>query len=107
MCHLPSSGTAPFPVVVICHGLGGNKIGQFQYNVLFSEMLAEYGIASVRFDFRGSGDSEGEFAETTLEKCVVDTCSVLECVQTQALFDHSRQGIYGCSFDPNCYPNLV
>jgi alpha-beta hydrolase superfamily lysophospholipase len=96
--HLPSSGIGPFPVVIICHGLGGSKVGRFRYPIQLSEHLANNGIASVRFDFRGSGDSEGNFVETTPERCVEDLKSMMKWASEEALFDTSRLGLFGRSF---------
>lgn len=60
-------GTGPFPVVLMVHGSGppdrdqnmkGQKLGIF--NVV-AHRLANDGIASVRFDKRGCGASEGDY----------------------------------------------
>jgi len=96
--HLPSSDAGPFPVVILCHGLGGSKVGRFRYPIQLSEHLAKNGIASIRFDFRGNGDSEGSFVETTPESCVEDLKSIIKWVSEEALFDTSRLGLFGRSF---------
>jgi len=98
VAHLPSSSEGPFPVVIICHGLGGSKVGRFRHPVLLSESLARSGIASVRFDFRGNGDSEGSFVETTPERCVEDLRSIFAWVSKEPVFDTSCLGLFGRSF---------
>ncbi len=63
--HLPGVGQAP-PVVVGSHGLfsTGNSAKQ----VALARHLSAKGIAFLRFDHRGCGGSQGEFARvTTLE----------------------------------------
>ncbi len=69
--HMPE-GSKQVPAVLFCHGFGGNKSGKFRLSVRQSEMLSERGIASLRIDFRGSGDSEGDFADTTIQTQVED-----------------------------------
>ena len=98
VCHLPAEQKRPVPVVVMCHGLGSNKIGRGRFYVLLSESLARQGIASVRFDFRGNGDSEGDFASITSGRCLTDLQSVIKWVDEQREFDHSRCGLFGRSF---------
>ena len=97
-CHVPSTGQAPFGFVIFCHGLGGDKVGRFRSCVALSSLLAASSIASVRFDFRGSGDSSGDFSELTLDRCIHDLECVYEWVRQQSLFDPSRCGLMGRSF---------
>lgn len=64
--------------VLFFHGFGGNKVGK---NALFVDMasrLAKQGIASLRFDFRGSGDSEGYFEEQTITSLLEDALTVFD-----------------------------
>ena len=71
--HMPLEPTEKkVPVVLFCHGFGGNKSGKFRLSVRQSEMLSQAGIASLRIDFRGSGDSEGDFADTTIQTQLED-----------------------------------
>jgi dipeptidyl aminopeptidase/acylaminoacyl peptidase len=55
-------------VVLMAHGgPGGDKRGPSEIFVKLADALALAGIASLRFDFRGCGESAGEFTETTIE----------------------------------------
>ena len=46
------------PMVIFCHGFSGTKDGpMFE---LICDTLQAHGIASIRFDFNGHGQSEGE-----------------------------------------------
>lgn len=55
------------PVVIFCHGFTGDKVGGFNQLLLqLAKAMEAVGITTVRFDFAGSGDSEGEFAEDTM-----------------------------------------
>ena len=59
MLHRPLQ-EGPRPAVLMCHGLGGTKVGRHRIYVALSEALARLGIAVMRFDFSGCGDSEGD-----------------------------------------------
>lgn len=72
--------------LLICHGLGGDKVGRYRGYVTLAEELAERGIATIRFDYRGCGDSEGLFSELTLESQMEDAIAVVSVV------DHMVQG---------------
>lgn len=85
------------PGVLMCHGLAGHKTGKYRLYVILAEKLAALGIASLRIDFRGSGDSEGDFSQVTLESEVSDTLKGLEYLNQQSYIDKSRIGIFGRS----------
>jgi len=57
-------------VVVFCHGFRGEKTGPNRTFVTAARRLAARGIASVRFDQYGSGDSDGEFLESRFDAWV-------------------------------------
>lgn len=86
-----------FPAVLFCHGLAGNKVGRYRIYVLLAEALAMLGIGCLRFDFRGCGDSEGEFHKVTIGSMVSDTGVALNYLKEQPHVDTSRFGIFGRS----------
>lgn len=85
------------PAILICHGLAGNKTGKGRLYVLLSQLLAQQGIASLRIDFRGSGDSEGDFADATLMGEVSDSLEALKFIESHPHIDTNRIGIFGRS----------
>jgi len=87
----------PFPVVLMCHGLAGHKTGKFRMYVILAQKLSEAGIASLRIDFRGSGDSEGDFSDMTLEGEVNDALKGLDYLYHLPFIDRERIGIFGRS----------
>lgn len=91
-------GLKKYPALLMCHGLGGHKSGKYRLYVNLSRMLSREGIASLRIDFRGSGDSEGEFSDMTLESEVSDALKGLEFLANDAHVDTNRLGIFGRSF---------
>jgi len=95
--HRPIAKSNSYPTVLICHGLAGNKVGKYRIYVQLSERLSQAGIASFRFDFRGSGDSEGHFSDTTLNGEVSDALIALNYLRERKDVDTSRIGIFGRS----------
>jgi len=94
--HKPLN-VAQFPAVLICHGFGGHKVGRYRLYVNIAKRLAEMGIGTLRIDFRGSGDSEGEFAEMTLEGEISDALKGLQYLNQHAQVDENRIGLIGRS----------
>lgn len=95
--HRPRTSQA-VPAVLICHGLGGNKIGKHRAYVKLAEALASAGIAALRIDFRGLGDSEGDFSETTPKTKIEDALAALNYLSSHEGVDPNRIGIFGRSF---------
>ncbi len=85
------------PAVLVCPGFAGNKCGKFRLFVILAEELAKLGIAVLRFDYRGSGDSEGSFHDMTLEGKVSDTLKCLEFLAQDSQIDVNRIGLFGRS----------
>lgn len=52
-------------VVIFCHGFRGTNIGPSRFFVRTARRLAERGISSLRFDQYGSGNSEGDFFDSS------------------------------------------
>ncbi|MGK5594062.1 MAG: alpha/beta hydrolase [Parachlamydiaceae bacterium] len=94
--HQPSATKNP-PVVVICHGLGGHKTGRYRVYVDLAEELVKSNIAVIRFDFRGSGDSEGKLCDITIEDQISDVIAVLDYIKRNYPFDFKRLGFFGRS----------
>ena len=87
------------PCVVLCHGFTGDRLGPGYLFVKCSRALADARIASVRFDFCGSGESEGVFNEMNTDTMMRDLCAVVETVRKRfapthlVLFGHSFGGM--------------
>jgi exosortase A-associated hydrolase 2 len=57
---------------IFCHPFAEEKLWTHRVFVKFARELAGRGFAVLRFDFAGNGDSEGEFADLTLETYLSD-----------------------------------
>lgn len=91
-------GPSKYPVILMCHGLGGNKVGKGRLYVQLAEKLTKEGIAVLRIDFRGSGDSEGAASDVTIDGEVSDALMALDYLTAQKDIDINRIGLFGRSF---------
>jgi exosortase A-associated hydrolase 2 len=69
--HLPR--TAPRAGIVICSPLLGELQRTYRLEVLLARRLAERGFAVQRFQYRGSGNSDGDFVDSTFDTMRADT----------------------------------
>ncbi|CCB86319.1 MULTISPECIES: alpha/beta hydrolase family protein [Parachlamydia] len=87
----------PYPAILICHGFGGDKLGRNHLYLILAQLLAKEGIATLRIDFRGCGDSEGNFNEVTFENLLSDAKASLDFLQQDTCIDQNRLGVLGRS----------
>jgi len=99
MIHRPSpaTGRRGAPGVIFFHGFTGDRMESHWLFVKCSRALAQAGIASLRFDFYGSGESEGEFREVTLQGEISDAKAAIEYFRRQKGIDATRLGLVGLS----------
>ena len=85
------------PLVVLCHGFTGNRQGDGHFAPLADDLAAK-GIATVRLDFAGCGDSTEPYTAYTLANMAADVDSVIAYMQATygtgktALVGHSMGG---------------
>jgi alpha-beta hydrolase superfamily lysophospholipase len=77
--HLPA--TRPAPWVIFSHGFTQHRIGPNFLYVNLSRHLASHGIASLRFDFSGAGESDGAFSAMTVASMQSDLLSAVAHVR--------------------------
>jgi fermentation-respiration switch protein FrsA (DUF1100 family) len=107
MIHNYRSVPAGTPVVILFHGFTGDKIGPNQFILNMAKAIETVGKVAVRYDFAGSGESEGEFAEdTTVSGWQEDAKIVVSWVKKQPefagapiiLFGHSLGGLIALTY---------
>ena len=98
MLHLPAAALMrPAAGVVLFHGFTGNRMESHWMFVKCSRALGQAGIASLRFDFYGSGESDGEFREMTLRGEIADGRAAVAFLRAQTGLDPERVGLLGLS----------
>ncbi len=94
---VPDGLPPPFASVALCHPhpiLGGHKDQGLIY--LTARALESHGIACLRFNFRGVGDSQGEFSMGRHE--TKDVLAAIKLLGAWKGLDRQRIGLMGYSF---------
>ncbi len=81
---------------LVLHGFGSNKDGGNVVTV--SNLLTGLGYATLRFDMRGCGDSQGARGRTICLEQVEDTRAALDYLSRNENVDARRIGVIGHSF---------
>jgi len=63
-------------VVICCHGFLGSKLGPQRLFVRLARQLQSRGIAALRFDQYGSGDSPGDFFDSSFDDWIATTTAL-------------------------------
>ena len=84
------------PAFIVLHGFGGNKDGQGQ--AVVAKQFTDWGYVTLRIDFRGCGESEGERGRIICLDQVADTRNALSYLAARAEVDPQRIGLVGSSF---------
>lgn len=96
MIHDPARGR-PGPALLMCHGFTGNRMEAHFLFVKMARKLAAAGYVVMRFDFRGSGESAGEFADVTIPGEVDDAKIALAYLRAHPAVDPERVTLLGLS----------
>jgi len=96
--HLPErKPQTTFPTIAMLHGFTGHKAEAHRLFVHVARALCQQGFVVLRFDFRGSGDSAGEFEDMTASQEVSDTIAAIDFLEHQPEVDASKIGVIGLS----------
>jgi pimeloyl-ACP methyl ester carboxylesterase len=85
------------PVAVLHHGFGGNRAEASRSFVQLARRLVASGVAAVAMDRAGHGESDGEFADTTVSNDVADCIEILDLVAADPRVDPTNLHLIGIS----------
>lgn len=89
--------TGPVPAVLMLHGFASHKDEVGDMYKRLAAALAEQGIASLRLDFRGWGESAGGMENSTVQGMVEDAELGYSYLTSLDFVDDSRVGVIGFS----------
>jgi alpha-beta hydrolase superfamily lysophospholipase len=90
--HLPEAKNPP--CVIASHGLLSSK--ESDKYIALGERLSQEGIAMLRFDFRGCGESEGRWEDSTISRRLADLDAAIQFVKSRRGVG-KRMGLMGSS----------
>ncbi|MNS39152.1 fermentation/respiration switch protein [compost metagenome] len=94
--HTPETG-GPAPAVLWLHGFFGHRMEGRRIFVEGARRLAKRGIASLRIDFRGAGESDGESADSSIATRVADARAAMAFLRAHPAVDGERLAALGFS----------
>ncbi|MBN1681249.1 MAG: alpha/beta fold hydrolase [Anaerolineae bacterium] len=101
MFHVPQASAPadnePVSAVMLLHGFTGNHIEDQRLFVQAADALVYAGFAVLRFDFFGSGDSDGTFDQFTIQTEVNDATAAIDWLGAQPAIDPDSIGVIGLS----------
>lgn len=92
----PESKT-PLPSIVVVHGSGkdGRFLKKYQY---LAQMFSEFGFATLIYDKRGAGESEGKYINTPkILEPATDLISAINTIKHFPEIDKERIGVFAMS----------
>ena len=100
--NVPDGVTKP-PAILLLHGFTGSRneleIPAVKEGIFAraARMWSEKGVASLRIDFMGSGDSEGDYADTTIDGQVKQALAALDYLAAVPEIDKDKLALVGWS----------
>ena len=92
------AGEGKFPAVVMLHGTASNRDEAGNGYKMAAPVLAEkYGVATIRIDFMGNGDSTADYMGYTFESAVSDAVAAANYMMAQENVDAEHIGVMGWS----------
>lgn len=86
-----------YPALILCHGFTGSKEEIHMMFVKFCRILESMGWASLRFDFSGTGDSDGDFSDMTFGSELSEANAILDYAKSLPEIDPDRIALLGQS----------
>ena len=112
-------GEGPFPAVVMLHGTGSNRDEAGGGYAVAAPILAEkYGLATIRIDFPGNGDSKADYMQYTFKSAVADAVAAANYMASLDNIKKDAIGVMGwsqggtdallaCGWEPDVFKSCV
>jgi len=92
------AGEGKFPAVVMLHGTASNREEAGNGYKMAAPVLAEkYGLATIRIDFMGNGDSTADYMGYTFKSAASDALAAANYLKTLENIDAENIGVMGWS----------
>ncbi|KZC99926.1 MULTISPECIES: alpha/beta fold hydrolase [unclassified Thalassospira] len=89
------------PLLIMCHGISTDKNEYLNFLVTMEKSLNEVGVSTLRFDFRGHGESNLSPSHFSISSQIFDLFNVIHWVKDK--IPNSRISLFGISFGaPPC-----
>lgn len=88
---------APYSAVVMLHGTGSNKDEAGMAYIEAAAAMAQCGIASIRFDFMGNGDSTADYVNYNFTSANIDAKAAADYLAGMEDVDGERLAVMGWS----------
>lgn len=100
-----------FPAVILISGSGPQNRDEELFDhkpfLVLADYLTKNGIAVLRFDERGVGESEGDFKTATINEFSTDINSVIEYLKSREEIDITKIGLIGHSLGGIIAPKVA
>lgn len=95
LCGILSTSTKnkDKPLIILSHGFGSNKNSKTY--VRLQEVFNRYNLSTLRYDFFGVGESEGDLEDITISEAVDDILSAIKFLKIK---EYNKIGLFGSSF---------
>ena len=88
-------------VIILLHGISSYKDEYLDFYKTLSEIFIQHDFATLRFDFRGHGESKEPPAEFTIASQIIDLSTVIKYIEKEK--QYPSVDLLGCSFGaPPC-----
>ena len=94
---IPAEAGKKPSAVILFHGFTGCKSEKYFLLSRLSKALAEAGVASLRFDFGGTAESDGDFSDVTPRTEIEDGLAIVNFAKSLKEIDTERIGLLGFS----------
>lgn len=85
-------------IVIMCHGITSHKQEYLDMFPMLAAKLSNVNIGSIRFDYRGHGESSGRSLDFSVVTQVIDLSTVLQWIKSHESYEKLPISYVGVSF---------